>query len=104
MLSHVYDSATEELSRRFDPTMSPGTIVPGTGKVFMEVVIEWREQGWRNAQDLMAAPDAAARQAVADRIERDAWNTGVTLYLGTRYALQQETVVRDSYCATHWNS
>ena len=70
----------------------------------MEVVVEWREQGWRNAQDLMAAPDAAARQQVADRIERDAWTTGLTLYLGTRYPLQALTVTRDLYCATHWNS
>ena len=104
MLRSVYESATKELARRFDATMSTSYIVPGTQQTFMEVVVQWREQGWRNAQDLMAAPDDAARAQVADRIERDAWNTGVTLYLGTRYALQQETVVRDSYCATHWNS
>jgi hypothetical protein len=104
MLESVYDEAITELARRFDSTMSAGTIVPGTDKVFMEVVVQWREQGWRNAQDLMAAPDAAARQQVADRIERDAWTTGLTLYLGTRYPVQQATVVRDAYCATHWNS
>ena len=104
MLSEVYDPAIEELSRRFDPTMSPATIVPGTDKTFMQIVAEWREQGWRNAQDLMAAPDDAARTQVANRIERDAWNTGVTIYLGTRYPVQTLTVVRDGYCATHWNS
>jgi hypothetical protein len=104
MLQQVYKSATQELADRFDPTISASYIVPGTDKTFMEVVVEWREQGWRNAEDLTNAPDAAARQQVMDRIERDAWATGLTLYLGTRYPLQQATVVRDSYCATHWNS
>jgi len=104
MLADVYRSATEELANRFDPTISASYIVPGTRETFMQLVVEWREQGWRNAEDLMAAPDAAARQQVMDRIERDAWATGLTLYLGARYPVQTLTVVRDSYCATHWNS
>lgn len=104
MLASVYEEAITELGQRFDPTMSAAAIVPGTDKVFMQVVVEWREQGWRNAQDLMAAPDATARQQVADRIEREAWATGLTLYLGTRYPVQALTVTRDAYCATHWNS
>ena len=104
MLRSVYNSAITELGERFDPTMSVASNVPGTDKTFMQVVVEWREQGWRNAQDLMAAPNAAARQQVADRIERDAWNTGLTLSLGTRYPVQTATVVRDAYCATHWNT
>ena len=78
--------------------------MPGTDKTFMQLVVQWREQGFRNAQELAAAPDAAARQRVADRIERDAWATGLTLYLGTRYPVQTLTVVRDAYCATHWNT
>ena len=104
MLASVYDEAITELAARFDQTMSVATIVPGTDKVIMEVVVQWREQGWRNALDLMNAPDAAARQQVANRIERDAWTTGLTLYLGTRYPVQTLTLTRDAYCATHWNS
>ncbi|MFL6129634.1 MAG: DUF5995 family protein [Mycobacteriales bacterium] len=104
MLESVYSAAITELAQRFDPTMSTADIVPGTKSVFMGLIAQWREQGWQNAQDLTAAPDDAARAEVADRIERDAWNTGITLYLGTRYAVQQETAVRDAYCATHWNS
>ena len=104
MLRSVYESATKELARRFDPTISAAYLVPGTQQTFMEVVTQWREQGWRNAQDLTAAPDATARQQVADRIERDAWATALTIYLGTRYPVQQATVVRDTYCASHWNS
>lgn len=104
LLASVYQSAITELARRFDPTMSAASIVPGTDKVFMELVVQWREQGWRNAQDLLAAPDAAARAQVSDRIEREAWATGLTLYLGTRYPVRALTVVRDSYCATHWNT
>ncbi len=104
MLESVYEPAIDELARRFDSTMSAGAIVPGTDQVFMQVVVQWREQGWRNAQALLAAPDAAARQRVADRIEKEAWLTGLTLYLGTRYPLQALTVTRDAYCASHWNT
>jgi hypothetical protein len=104
LLASVYESATRELARRFDPTISASYLVPGTQQTFMQVVAEWREQGWRNAQALLAAPDDAARAEVARRIEREAWSTGLTLYLGTRYAAQQLTLVRDSYCATHWNT
>lgn len=104
MLASVYDSAIAELAARFDPTMSVGALVPGTSQVFMQVVVQWREQGWRNAQALLAAPDAAARQRVADRIEKEAWLTGLTLYLGTRYPVRALTVTRDAYCASHWNT
>ena len=104
MLETVYDDAVAELARRFDPTMSPLTIVPGTDKTFVALIAQWRDQGWRNAQALLAAPDRAAHTEVAEGIERDAWTTGVTLYLGTRYPVQQLTVTRDTYCATHWNT
>jgi hypothetical protein len=104
MLGQVYQPAIDELARRFDPTMSAASIVPGTNQTFMQLVVQWREQGWRNAQDLTAAPNADARAQVADRIERDAWTTGLTLYLGTRYPVQALTVTRDAYCAAHWNS
>ena len=104
MLQDVYKPAVDELARRFDPTMDDAAIVPGTDQTFMQVVVQWREQGWRNAQALAAAPDAATRQQVADRIEREAWATGLTLYLGTRYPVQAMTVTRDAYCATHWNT
>lgn len=104
MLKSVYQPAIEELARRFDPTMSAFTIVPGTSSTFVDLIAQWRDQGWRNAQALLAAPDEAAYAEVAKRIERDAWATGVTLYLGTRYPLQQLTVTRDSYCANHWNT
>ncbi len=104
MLEEVYAPAIDELGRRFDPNMDDLAIVPGTDKTFMQLVVQWREQGFRNAQALAAAPDAAARQRVADRIERDAWATGLTLYLGTRYPVQALTVTRDAYCATHWNT
>ena len=104
MLRHVYEPAVKELARRFDPDMDAATIVPGTDQTFMEVVVQWREQGFRNARALMDAPDAAAWQREADRIERDAWATGLTLYLGTRYPVQAMTATRDAYCATHWNT
>jgi hypothetical protein len=54
--------------------------------------------------DLVDATDQAQWDAVAQRIERDAWTTGLALYLAARYPLATLTVVRDAYCATHWNT
>jgi len=104
MLEQVYPAVVAELARRFDPTISLADTVPGTGRLVMDVVEQWREQGWQDALELVAAPDQASFTAVAERIERDAWTTGLEVYLGTRYVPQALTVVRDSYCATHWNT
>ncbi len=104
MLRSVYDSAIDELARRFDPTMAATNTVPGTDIPVMEAVAQWREKAWRDGQALLATTSAAAFRAEADRIEREAWATALGIYLASRYPAQQATVVRDAYCATHWNS
>lgn len=99
MLESVYSSVVAEAARRFDPTVSLGDLVPGTRFTVVQIIAQWRDKAWRDAQALAAAPTRAARQQVANRIEKEAWTTGLTLYLGTRYPAQQATVTRDSHCA-----
>jgi Family of unknown function (DUF5995) len=101
MLESVYSSVVLEAAQRFDPTVQLGDLVPGTRFTVVQIIAQWRDKAWRDAQALAAAPSASARQQVANRIEREAWATGLTVYLGLRYPAQQATVTRDAYCAQH---
>lgn len=104
MLRQVYSSVVAEIARRFDPLMAAGDVVPGTSMLVVDAIAQWREQAWRDGLDLVNARNQAAFDAVAQRIERNAWLTSLSIYLATRYPVQQLTVVRDAYCATHWNT
>jgi Family of unknown function (DUF5995) len=101
MLRSVYSQVVAEAAARFDPTVSLADTVPGTGTRVVDAIAQWRDKAWRDGLALMAARDAAARQAVADRIEREAWRLVLTVYLGLRYPVQELTVTRDAYCASH---
>lgn len=98
MLKKVYPSAGAELRDRFDPLITPDGRVPGTGELVVDAIATWRDQAWRDAQDLLAAPDAAAYNAVAMRIERAAWDYGQVVYLASKYALDAQDAARDAYC------
>ena len=101
MLKSVYSQVVAEAAARFDPTITLADTVPGSDTLVTEVIAQWRDKAWRDGTALLAAPDATAWQAVADRIEREAWATGLTIYLGTRYPVRDLTVTRDAYCASH---
>jgi hypothetical protein len=104
MLRSVYRSVVAELARRFDPTITLADVVPGSNVLVVDAIAQWRDKAWRDGQALLAAPTDAARTEVAYRIEREAWATGLTIYLGLRYPVQQATATRDTYCAANWNS
>lgn len=104
MLKQVYPSAAKELARRFDPQFSAATIVPGTGEVLVDAIAQWRDQAWNDAVDLLGAGNAAQFDAVSQRIEREAWDTGIDIYVATRYTTSAQDTQRNVYCATHWNS
>ena len=105
MLRSVYEQVVGELSRRFDPTIITANLVPGTeGTLVVDALAQWRDQAWNDAVDLVNAPDQQQWNAVAQRVERNAWITALGVYLATKYPLQITTVVRDAYCATHWNT
>jgi hypothetical protein len=104
MLQQVYSAVVAELTRKFDPLIQSADVVPGSNVLVVDAIATWRDKAWLNAQELIAAgADQARFQAVATRIESEAWATGLDLYLATRYPAQALTATRDQYCATHWN-
>lgn len=61
-----------EAAKVLDPTLDDGD-VPGISvdnSVTVQALVVWREQAWRNAERLVAAPTAEARAQVAEEIEQ----------------------------------
>ena len=103
MLNHVVEPLVSEESARFDPSMAIAPTPYGIGFTgLMQTLIAWRELAWRNAELLVAAPNAAARDVVAAQIEASAEATANMLLAGNRYLPPLTTTVpRDNYCAAH---
>jgi hypothetical protein len=71
-LAMVVDPLLDEAARRFDPSVKQTSIAglnPG-GPSAILLLQGWREQAWRNAERLVAAPTPEARAAVAAEIEQ----------------------------------
>jgi hypothetical protein len=104
-LNRVSDDLFPELARRFDPTVDDGNVPGTTGDdlASFQVVPSWREQAWRNAERLAAAPDEAARELVRQDIERWAELEAESLKTATAYSLLSnfKAADRDAYCAQH---
>jgi hypothetical protein len=61
-----------EAAKVLDPTLDDAD-VPGISvdnSVTVQALVVWREQAWRNAERLVAAPTAEARAQVAEEIEQ----------------------------------
>lgn len=61
-----------EAAKFLDPTLDDGDI-PGISvdnSLMVQALVLWREQAWRNAERLVAAPTPEARAAVAQEIEQ----------------------------------
>jgi hypothetical protein len=73
-LERVQGEIRTELARRHDPTVSaagvPGTELDEVGT--FHLIQLWREEAWRKAELLVAAPTLDARERVARFIEADA--------------------------------
>ena len=102
MLNGVADALIAEEAARFDPTMANAEVpydLNYTG--LMQMLMAWRETAWRNAERLVAAPDAAARAVVAEEIETYAYTKAQALATATGYlAPLSSSAARDSYCAS----
>jgi hypothetical protein len=103
ILNTVVTPLIDEIAARYDPSVR---VVPGMGSLadFLEfqALPLWREQAWRNAERLATAPDAAARNLVADSIEQSAAATATALLAVTSYAPPvTNSASRDAYCAAH---
>lgn len=84
----------------FDPSLLPAMAPDLTDPL---LVPTWRQHAWEQAERLAAAPDAAARAAVAADIEAHAAAVAEGIIAATRYdAVVRDGVsadLRDAYCA-----
>jgi hypothetical protein len=101
MLNRVFPPLIEEEAARFDPAMAFVATPYGVGYTgLMQTLTAWREGAWRHAEQLVAAPDAAARALVAEEIETSAAITARSIVASTRFLPPvTSTRTRDAYCA-----
>ncbi len=102
MLNQVYPPLMEEEAARFDPSMASAETPHGLGyTTLMQMLVAWREGAWRNAERLVAAPDAVAQARVAESIETSAAATARSIVAATQYTPPlSSSAGRDSYCAS----
>ena len=97
VLDWGYERVVASVADRFDPLVRTTNAEwnPADDVLGLEMVKEWREMVWRNAERLLAAKDAAERRAVADQIEQNAamWARNIAGPEMPGYRAQ-----RDAYC------
>ena len=78
VLNRLYNPVLKELSERFDPEVDDKNVPGASGDdtATFQILQGWREDVWRNAERLGAAPTPEARKAVADYIENYALGRG----------------------------
>jgi hypothetical protein len=97
VLGAAYEDVVTAVGERYDASMSisnpPG--VPADDVAGLEIVREWREQVWRNAERLVNARSDAERAQVAQEIEDGAaaWAEGIAAVQTPGYR-----ATRDAYC------
>ena len=100
-----------EAAKYLDPTLDDGD-VPGSSvdnSVAVQALVAWREQAWRNAERLVAAPDAAARADVARQIEQTAALEALVirtafLYTPLHDLLGRGRIARDRFCGANFQA
>lgn len=96
----VFDGIQDYISAHYDPTMSAldGGPSPLDEVATLELVENWRENGWRYAERLLAAESPAERDAVVAEMERNAADWAEMISGGTTPGTRAQ---RDAYCMQH---
>lgn len=100
ILRAMYAPVLEELARRFDPSIASYNL-PGIAddEALFQILVEWREGAWRNAERLAAAKTDAERRQVAASIEAYATSQAELIYANTAYGPGEDSSARDARCA-----
>lgn len=100
-LNRVTQPLIAELAARFDPSMDDTSTPLGLSyTATMQLLVSWREEAWRNAERLVAAPDAEARARVVGEIELAAAQEARALLASGSYLPPlHSSAVRDAHCA-----
>lgn len=89
-----------EEQARFDSTIDGGTAPAPIYTSIFQLIAEWREQAWRNAEALVSARTAEERTMVAQKIENDATARARSLHRSYAYTPPlTSTANRDAHCA-----
>ena len=101
VLNRVVEPLLAEMAARFDPSMAHVSTPYGVGyTALLQLLVAWRENAWRQAERLAAAPDAAAREEVAGQIEAYAERQAEAIVAKEAYRPPLTTTgPRDAYCA-----
>jgi len=102
----LYDATSPliaEFAARFDPSIDDSADPFGIGNwALFQMVSDWRENAWRNAEALVSAATPEARALVAANIEADANAAAQAILNADSYIpLISSTVPRDNWCAAH---
>ena len=102
-LRALYQPMLAELAERFDESIDdydvPGVTVDDDA--FFELLVQWRESAWQNAERLANAEGDAERRAVAGEIEDYANRWAETILAGSRYRPGEDAGARNARCAEH---
>jgi len=100
VLNRVVSPLMAELAARFDPAMANTRTPYGIGyAALLQMLVEWRENAWRQAERLASAPDAAERKRVADSIEANAEAQAHLIAAAESYLPPlTSSEARDAYC------
>ena len=100
-LNTVVQPLLAELAARFDPNTINIVTPYGVGYTgLFQTLAVWREDAWRNAELLAAAPTPEVRAVVAQGIEATAAAQATALALANSYIPPLTTSAsRDAYCA-----
>ena len=101
----AYGPAFAAAEHRFDPSISNPTFdgMPYDDDAFLQTLVAWREEAWRNAERLVSAATAEDRAQVAASIEQAAADEAAVIATATAYPPGQTSTSRDAYCALHWS-
>jgi hypothetical protein len=103
ILNTVVGPLMREQAARFDPEMSRAQTPYGLGYAgLLQTIVTWREAAWRHAELLVAAPDPASRDVVAQQIEDYAAAQAQMIEAASRYLPPLTTThARNAYCAVN---
>jgi hypothetical protein len=101
----AYGPAFADVEHRFDPSVSNPTFdsMPYDDDAFIQTLVAWREEAWRNAERLVSASTPEDRARVARSIEQAAAVQASVIVAATAYPPGSSSAARDAYCAAHWS-
>ena len=98
VLEHAYQRVVDAVAARYDPFVATtnSSATPLDDMAGLELVKEWREQVWRNAEQLVDASSDDEREQVAEQIKQNAaqWAQGMA-----SFQTPGDRARRDAYCA-----